>query len=288
MFEQQIISGLAVGAVYALVALGFIIIYKATDVVNFAQGEMMMVGTFLCLTLLRSFSGSFLIAVPLTLVLAAVIGSAMERFTLRPLIGAPLFTIVIITIGLSMVLRSAAGVIWTHDLFPFPAIFSERPLHVFGLVVTPLNLGMVATAGVVMALLYTFFNYTRWGTAMRAASENQTAAILMGISLRRVLTLSWSISAMLAAIAGILVAPITNVSTNMGLIGIKAFAGAILGGFGSFPGAIAGSLLLGVIENLAAGYLPAGLRDALPALVILGVLTVRPTGIFGQSVRRRL
>jgi len=288
MLGQQIISGLAVGAVYALVALGFIIIYKATDVVNFAQGEMMMVGTFLCLSLLRFFGGSFLIAVPLTLFAAAVIGITMERFALRPLIGAPLFTIVIITIGLSMVLRSVAGVIWTHDIFPFPAIFSERPMHVFGLVVTPLTLGMVATAGVVMALLYVFFNHTRWGTAMRAASENQTAAILMGISLRRVLTLAWGISAMLAAIAGILVAPMTNVHTNMGLIGIKAFAGAILGGFGSFPGAVAGSLLLGVTENLAAGYLPAGLRDVLPALLILGVLTLRPTGIFGQRVRRRL
>ncbi len=288
MFEQQIISGLAVGAVYALVALGFIIIFKATDVVNFAQGEMMMVGTFIALSLLHTFNGSFLIAVPLTLLASAAVGIVMERFALRPLIGAPLFTIVIVTIGLSMVLRSVAGVVWSHDLFPFPAIFSERPISVLGVVVTPLNLGIVATSCVVMVLLYVFFTYTRWGTAMRAASENQTAAILMGISLRRVLTLAWGISAMLAAIAGILVAPITNVDTNMGLIGIKAFAGAILGGFGSFAGAVVGSLLLGVMENLAAGYLPAGLRDVLPIGVILGVLTVRPNGIFGRQVQRRL
>jgi branched-chain amino acid transport system permease protein len=288
VLEQQIISGLAVGAVYALVALGFIIIFKVTDVVNFAQGEMMMFGTFIAFSLLHAFKGSFLIAVPVTLVAAAALGIVMERFTLRPLIGAPLFTIVIVTIGLSMVLRSVAGVVWTHDLFPFPAVFSERPISAFGIVVTPLNLGMLATACVVMMLLYAFFTYTRWGTAMRAASENQTAAVLMGISLGRVLTLAWGISAMLAAIAGILVAPITNVHTNMGYIGIKAFAGAILGGFGSFAGAVVGSLVLGVMENLAAGYLPVGLREVLPIIVVLAVLAVRPAGIFGQQVRRRL
>lgn len=288
MLEQQIVSGLAVGGVYALVALGFIIIYKATDVVNFAQGEMTMVGAFVCFSLLRLFGQSFLLAVPLTLVVAAGLGVLMERLALRPVITAPLFTIVIITIGLSMVLRSAAGVIWTHDLFAFPAVFSERPIHVLGLVVTPLSLGIIATTLVVMWLLYVFFVHTRLGTAMRAASENQTAAILMGISIRRVLMLSWMISSMLAAIAGILVAPITNVHTNMGFIGIKAFAGAILGGFGSFPGAVAGGFALGVVENLAAGYLPPGFRDALPLLLILVVLTVRPSGIFGQAVSKRL
>jgi len=288
VLEQQIISGLAVGSVYALVALGFIIIFKATDVVNFAQGEMMMFGTFIAFSLLHAFNGSFLISVPLTLAAAAVLGIALERLALRPLIGAPLFTIVIATIGMSMVLRSVAGVVWTHDLFRFPAIFSERPISAFGIVVTPLNIGMLATSCVVMALLYAFFAHTRWGTAMRAASENQTAATLMGISLGRVLTLAWGISAMLAAIAGILVAPITNVHTNMGYIGIKAFAGAILGGFGSFAGAVVGALLLGVMENLAAGYLPVGLSDVLPIVVVLAVLAIRPNGIFGQGVRRRL
>ncbi len=288
MILQIIISGLATGCIYSLVALGLNLIYNTTEHVNFAQGEMSMVSAFIGFTFFKMLGLPFGLAVLLTLPASALMGMIMERLTIRPAIHAPHFNVFIITLGVSIVMKSLAGYAWSHDDFPYPHLFPNKLLRIGSITLDMPSLGMIGTTFLLMILLYLFFKYTKVGTAMRAVSQNQNAALLMGISVKRSFAMTWAISSLVAAVAGILIAPVVFLSTHMGLVVINGFAAAILGGWGSIPGTIAGGMLLGVLENVVPYYLPSQTRNIIPFMVLVGVLVVKPTGIMGVERKKRV
>jgi branched-chain amino acid transport system permease protein len=212
----------------------------------------------------------------------------IERVIIRRAIGATHWDVLIITLGLSLVLRAGAGAAWTHDEFPFPSFFGSRPVAVGAVRLAPVSLGIIGASLALMAGLYALFQWTRLGRAMRAVAQNQRAARLMGISVERVYSSSWVLAAVVGAVAGVLVAPVVFLSSKMGLVVISGFTAAVLGGFGSMPGAVVGGMLLGVIENLAPLYLPAGIRYSVPFLVLIAILLVRPAGLLGRVEPRKV
>src|SRR5262249_27061410 len=239
---SQVVSGLATGCIYALIALGFVLIFKATDVVNFAQGEFVMASGFISYTLLIRFGLSYWVVLLVTIVVSGVMGVVLEKVVVRPIMDAPIFSIVIATIGASTVLRSTAGIVYGYDVLPLPTIFSKDPIRLGVLNFTVMDAGVIGSSLVIMMALYLFFTRTKTGMAMRATAQSQTAARLMGVSVKRIFSLTWAISAGIGGVAGVLIAPIIYLDPNLGVIGVKAFAGAILGGFGSIPGAIVGGM----------------------------------------------
>jgi branched-chain amino acid transport system permease protein len=286
------VAGVSLGCVYALVALGFVLIYKATETVNFAQGDLMMLGAFFALTassplmLNWPYWATILFAV---LAMAAV-GMLTERLVLRPVLGQPAFTVVMITIGVGYVVRGVVTMVpgWGTDTYQIPTPFSEDVWRAGGVIVPVQQLMVIAMTASLCAVLYVFFRYSKLGVAMQATSQNQLAAYYMGIPVRRVNMLIWGLSAGVAAFAGILLAPATFVHSNMGFIGLKAFPAAVVGGFGSVPGAIVGGLIIGVVEALAGYYLPEGFKDVAAYVVVLVVLIVWPSGIFGETGRKKV
>ena len=288
ILSSQVVSGLATGCVYALIALGFVLIFKATDVVNFAQGEFVMVSGFISYTLLIGLGIPYGLVLPATIVLSGVMGVVLERVVVRPIMDAPIFSIVIATIGASIVLRSSAGILYGYDVLPLPTIFSKDPIRVGFVRFTAMDAGVIGFSLVIMAVLYFFFKLTKTGTAMRATAQSTTAARLMGVSVSRIFSLTWAISAGIGGVAGVLIAPIIYLDPNLGFIGVKAFAGAILGGFGSIPGAIVGGMLLGVIENLSGYFFNAGIKQVSTYILLILVLVVRPAGLFGAAPVRRV
>jgi branched-chain amino acid transport system permease protein len=282
-----IVSGLATGSIYALVALSLVIVYNATRTVNFAQGEMFMVSTFVAWSATRA-GLPFGLALVVAVASAAVLAFVVERLVIRRAISATHWDVLIITLGLSLVLKATAGITWTHDEFPFPSYFGDRPFAFGAVRVAPVSLGIVGASLLLMAALYLLLQRTRLGRAMRAVAQNQTAASLMGISVPRIFSAAWMLAAVVGAVAGVLIAPVVFLSTKMGLIVINAFIAAVLGGFGSMPGAILGGLLLGVIENLAPLYLPTGIRYSVPFIVLIAILLVRPSGLVGRVERRKV
>ncbi|HEU0060843.1 MAG TPA: branched-chain amino acid ABC transporter permease [Hyphomicrobiaceae bacterium] len=288
-FIQQLVSGIALGCVYGLIALGFVLIYKATEVVNFAQGDLMMLGGFFAYTFISLMGFSYWSGFVLSVVTMGLLGMLIERLVVRPILGYPQFAIVMATIGLGYFLRSTAGMIWGTDDLKIDNPFASGVIRIGNLVLAHDKLSVIVATVILCALLYVFFNRTRLGTAMRATSENMLAAYYMGIPVKRVVSLIWAISAMVAACAGVLLAPITFIHTNVGLaLGLKAFPAAVLGGFGSIPGAVAGGVIIGVIETMAGFYLAAGWKDVAPYVVLLGVLLLRPQGLFGMVARKKV
>ena len=289
MLGQLIASGLALGSIYALLALSLVLISKSTDVVNFAQGEMAMFGTFICFALLTK-AGMPLIAV---LVLAAPIGAllglATERIAIRPLQGAPQVNALIATIGLWMIFHHSAGWIWGYDPVRFPSLFPSDPLNVLGARVAQNSLGIIGVSVLVMILLYLFFAYTRTGIAMRAASMNRRAAQLMGVEVQKVGLLAWALATAISVVSGLLIAPLTFLDFEMMFaVLLKAFAGAILGGFNSLPGAVAGCLLVGVLESLFAAYVSTAFKDTFAFCIIIAVLMLRPQGLFTRRLEAKV
>jgi branched-chain amino acid transport system permease protein len=289
MLGQLIASGLALGSIYALLALSLVLINKSTDVVNFAQGEMAMFGTFICFALLTK-AGMPLIAV---LVLAAPIGAllglATERIAIRPLQGAPQVNALIATIGLWMIFHHSAGWIWGYDPVRFPSLFPSDPLNVLGARVAQNSLGIIGVSVLVMILLYLFFAYTRTGIAMRAASMNRRAAQLMGVEVQKVGLLAWALATAISVVSGLLIAPLTFLDFEMMFaVLLKAFAGAILGGFNSLPGAVAGCLLVGVLESLFAAYVSTAFKDTFAFCIIIAVLMLRPQGLFTRPLEAKV
>ena len=283
-----IVSGLATGSIYALMALALVIIYNATRTLNFAQGEMLMISTFIGWTAQRALGWPLVASVVVAVVAAALMGWAVERVLIRRAVSATHWDVLIITLGLSLILRSVAGLVWTHDEFPFPSFFGTRPVAVGPVRLAPVSLGIIGGSLALMTALAALFRWTRLGRAMRAVAQNQRAARLMGISVERVYSLAWMLAAVVGAVAGVLVAPVVFLSSKMGLIVINGFTAAVLGGFGSMPGAVAGGMLLGVIENLAPLYLPSGIRYSVPFLLLIGILVVRPGGLLGRVERRKV
>ena len=291
-FLQACVSGLSQGCVYALVALGFVLIYKATEVANFAQGELMMVGAYIHFTLVTFVGLHPVVALPLTLALAGVVGGAIERVVIHPLADEPPFMLVTVTIGLGIVLRAATGMIWSHDTHAFPSPIPHATYRLGGVVVSSVDLFAFVVTALVTALLYLFFHRTRIGTAMRAVAQNRYAAQLMGVRVQHIFTLTWALAASVAALGGIVLADISYLHTNMGFIGLVALPAAVLGGLESIPGALIGGLAIGVLENLAGSYLDpylgAGLKEIFAFIVLLIVLLIRPTGLFGMPDTKRV
>jgi branched-chain amino acid transport system permease protein len=283
-----VVSGLATGSIYALMALALVIIYNATRTLNFAQGEMLMVSTFIGWTTQRALGWPLALSFVVAVVAAALMGWAIERLLIRRAVSATHWDVLIITLGLSLILRSLAGLVWTHDEFPFPSFFGTRPVALGPVRVAPVSLGIIGGSLALMIALAVVFRWTRLGRAMRAVAQNQRAARLMGISVERVYATSWVLAAVVGAVAGVLVAPVVFLSSKMGLVVINGFTAAVLGGFGSMPGAVAGGMLLGVIENLAPLYLPSGIRYSVPFLVLIAILVVRPSGLLGRVERRKV
>ncbi len=281
MVFQLVVNGIATGSIYALVALGLTLIYNATEHVNFAQGELVMVSTFVCFTLLKK-GLPFAAAIPLTVLFSILFGALIELLFIRPAMNAPHFNVFIITLGLSMALKSLAGMIWSHDEFVFPPFLPTEPIHVAGISITPLSIGMIVFSLMAMLVFYLFFKFTKLGTAMRAVCQSHLASFLVGINVYRVFSLTWVISSVLSAIAGILMAPVLLLSTEMGMVVIPAFAAAILGGWGSIPGSVVGGLLYGIIDNFAPMIFPSEIKNMIPFLVVIAVLIIKPTGIMGK------
>jgi len=279
---QFLLTGLTDGAIYALVALGFAIIYNASHVLNFAQGEFVMIGGMASATFVES-------GLPLPLAAlfavggAMLVGLALEKFAVEPARGASVVTLIIITIGASILLRGLAALVWDKKIHSVPAFSGEAPIRIGGATLLPQTLWVLGATGVTVALLWWFFNRTLTGKAILAVSHNRLAAQLMGISVRRVLLVSFGLSAALGALAGVLIAPISFTSWDVGvMLGLKGFAAAILGGMGSGPGAIIGGLALGLIESLGAGYLSSAYKDVFAFVIILVSLIFLPDGIAGR------
>lgn len=285
---QFLLTGLTVGSIYALVALGFAIIYNASHVINFAQGEFVMIGGMATASLIQ-LGLPMLLAIPLAVIAAAATGMALERFAIEPARGASPITLIIITIGASILLRGLATLIWDKKLHTMPSFSGETPIQFGGATILPQSLWVMGIAVAIVLLLGWFFGRTLIGKAVLATSHNPVAAQLCGINIRFVLFLSFGLSAALGAIAGILIAPITLTSWDVGvMLGLKGFAAAILGGLGSGVGAVVGGLVLGIAESLGAGYLSSAYKDAIAFVIILAVLFFMPNGIFGKKTADRV
>ena len=284
---QQTFSGLAAGAIYASLALALVMIYRATDLVNFAQGEMAMFSTYIAWTLVNAglpFWGAFLI----TLSVSFLGGMTIERVIIRPVENAPVLAAVVVTIGLLLIINSLAGWIYSYTLQDFPSPFPDRP--VLGALMTTRDLGVIAVTLVMLALLFAFFRFTATGLAMRAAAQNPESARLCGIRVGRMLAIGWGLAAAIGATAGIMVAPVLFLDPNMmGGVLLYAFTGALLGGITSPVGAVVGGLIVGVTENLVGTYLIASqLKLTVALMLIILVLVFKPNGLFGTAIVRRV
>ncbi len=292
-FLQLIASGIAQGCIYGLIALGFVLIYKATETINFAQGDLMMLGGFLGLTGTLALGLPFWAAFAAALVVMLFFGMALERVVLRPLLGQPAFTVVMVTIGIGYLARGLVTMIpeWGTDTHVLPVPYRDEIVSVGGsdgLILSMEHIVIIAVTALLIAGLYLLFKHTKIGIAMQATSQNQLAAFYMGIPVRRINMLVWGLSAAISACAGLLLAPITFVHANMGFIGLKAFPAAVVGGFGSIPGALVGGLIIGVVETLAGFYLPEGFKDIAAYIVVLVMLAVKPNGLFGENLRKKV
>ena len=279
---QLLISGLALGSAYALLALSLVLIHKATGVINFAQGEMATFATFVLFALWSRYQPPFAVVLILSLPLGACIGALVERCVIRPMMSSPSVNILIVTIGLWITFNSAVGWIWGFDPHVMPSVFPSTPIDVFGARISQSGIGMIVVALAAMLALYIFFEYTRFGTAMRAATMNARAAELAGVNIASVSTMAWALGGALSALCGILVAPVVFLDHEMMVsLLLKAFAGAILGGFNSLPGAVVGALSLGVFESLFGALVSTRFKDAVALVIIVGALLIRPSGLFG-------
>ena len=281
---------MAQGCVYALVALGFVLIYKATETVNFAQGDLMMLGGFFALTASVIWGWPYWATILFAVAAMAAVGMLIERVVLRPVLGQPAFTVVMVTIGVGYVLRGVVTMIpgWGTDTYTFPTPFADGTFKVGEVIFAVQQVTVIVMTAALVAVLYLFFRFSKLGVAMQATSQNQLAAAYMGIPVRRVNMMIWGLSAGVAAFAGILLAPATFVHSNMGFIGLKAFPAAVVGGFGSVPGAIVGGLIIGLVEAFAGRYLPEGFKDVAAYVVVLAVLMVKPSGIFGETAKKKV
>lgn len=284
---QSLISGIVVGSIYALIALGFVLIYKSTAVINFAQGELLMFGAYLCLTLVVAFKIPFWLAFLSTLLAAALVGLLLERLFLRPMIGEPAISIIMLTIGLASLLKGIIHMIWGSETLVYPTIFPTEPLNIGGIVVSQVYLYSVFFAVLCLVLFNLFFRFSRSGIAMRAVANDQQAAQSMGISIRKIFAIAWAIAAVVAAVGGILIGNINGVNASLSSFGLKVFPAVILGGLDSIPGAILGGFIIGILEALSGIYLDplfeGGSKEVVPFIILVIVLMIKPYGLFGTE-----
>lgn len=280
---QYLITGLTVGSIYAMVAIGFSIIYNVTEVINFAQGEFVMLGGLVMVSFHTAAGLPFIIAFPATVALVTLVGILLDRLAIRPIKQPSVFTLIIATIAAAILIKGAAMLIWGKDPFDLPAFSGRNPIQFFGAVIQPQYFWVIGFMILVVILLTIFFDRTIIGKAMSACADNPDAASLVGINVKRMVLLSFALSAAIGAIAGITVTPITFMEYDRGVsLALKAFGAAILGGLGSFPGAIIGGLILGIIESFGAGLISSGYKDAFALIVLLAVLFFKPSGLLGN------
>lgn len=287
---QLLVSGIAQGCIYGLIALGFVLIYKATETVSFVQGDLMMLGAFIGLVVMTMLGFPFWLAIVSAMVGMGFFGLFIERLVIRPVLGQPQFTVVMLTIGVAYIIRGLITMIpvigsETNNL---PVPYKDQVIAAGGLLLSVEHLIIIAATAVLCGVLYAVFRFTTVGIAMQASSQNQLAAYYMGIPVQKLNGLVWALSAAVAAVAGLLLAPITFVHVNMGFIGLKAFPAAVVGGFGSLPGAIVGGLIIGIVESLSGFYLPTGFKDIAPYIVVLLMLWFKPNGLFGEKLRKKV
>ena len=280
-------TGLAQGCAYGLIALGFVLIYKATEVVNFAHGEFMMLGAFAVLAWSEALGGSFWPAFVLGCLSIGVVGYLIDAQIMRRIIGQSSASIFIMTVAFGFIFRSLAGMIWGWKTLFLSTPFGGEIVIADGLSIGVDRIAIIVATIILCIVLYLFFAKTRYGIAMQAASQNQLAAFYMGIPVKRLVSITWAIGAMIAAAAGALLAPITLVDTTIGFLGIKALAGAIVGGFGSIPGALLGCLLIGVIEPFADYFFPE-IKGVSAYIVMLVILFIRPEGLIRQTFEKKV
>lgn len=289
-FMQFFLSGLSMGSIYALVALGFVLIYKSTSILNLAQGEFLMVGAYICLSMTIDFGLNFYASFAITMVFSIVLGLAVERLILRPLIGEPIISVIMVTLGLTYVLRGLVIMIWGNDIRQFN-VFPEAPIDLWGVKLSYLYLWSMGISFILLTFFVLFFKYARTGIFMRAVADHQIAAQSMGISVKRVFAISWCIAAVVSSIGGILVGNIAGVGVDLSYIGLKVLPAVIFGGLDSVLGAIIGGLIVGVLEFLSAGYLdpyiPA-INEVFPFIILVLVLMIKPYGLFGTEEIERV
>jgi branched-chain amino acid transport system permease protein len=281
MFFQQLISGLAIGSIYGIVALGFTLIWNAARVVNFAQGEFSMVGGFLAYTFFVllgiPYYGAFLFA----LLIAGAIGWIMDFLVIRPLRSADPLTVVITTLGVSIILANGAMFIWGTKAMAFPSVFGSNPVQLGKVMVIPENLWIIGFTVCLVAFFYVFFQKTKAGKAIRSVAQDKETASLMGINVNLMIGMTFAVAGALGAAAGVLLAPLFFVSTDIGLtLVLKAFIAAVLGGFGSLQGALLGGIILGVLETMGAFYISSTYKDVITFTVLIFLLIFSPTGLF--------
>lgn len=287
-FLQFLFSGVTVGAAYALAALGFTIIYNTSNVINFAQGEFIMLGGMLSVAFL-ALGMPMPLAIALAIVATGLVGMAIEKFAIEPAKNADVVSLIIITIGASLTVRGLIQVWLGKGNHALPAFSGETPIHILGASLMPQSMWVIGVALFIMVLLGWFFTYTRMGKAMLATSYNKVAAQLVGVNTKVILLLSFGLSAVMGAAGGIILAPITYTTYDIGImLGLKGFVAAVLGGLGGGAGAIAGGLILGIAESMAAGYISSAYKDAVPFVLILLILFFRPSGLFGKKLSERV
>ena len=289
-FLQLVIGGVSQGCIYGLIALGFVLIYKATETVSFAQGELMMLGAFAGLLAMGFWGFPFWVSVLAAMAAMATVGYVIERAVIQPILGQPAFSVVMLTIGIGYVLRGLVTMIpgIGTDTHTLAVPYKDMGFQWGALMITAEQAVVVGATAALCLVLYLLFKHTKLGIAMQAMSQNQLAAYYMGIPVKRLNSMVWALAAMVAAVAGLLLAPITFVHANMGFIGLKAFPAAVVGGFGSLPGAIVGGLVIGVVESLSGFYLPDGFKDTAAYIVVLIMLMVMPNGLFGETTRKKV
>jgi branched-chain amino acid transport system permease protein len=283
--SQLALSSLSVGSIYAIVALSLAIPFKASRVLNFAQGELVTLGAYIALVL-GSYGLPYPVMVPATLLIAAAFGVVIERLVIRPIIGAPEFTLVIATFALGLIIRALIRIHWQDNVFFLPAPYAGPAFAAGPLRINPSYLVIIGCTAVLVVLLVLFFQKTRLGKAMRAVAFNQTAARLMGISVNAVFRSAWALSAAIGALAGILLAPVVGINPELGHLIVKALVAAVIGGFGSLGGAVFGGLLLGVLETYAGALFGAALKEIIPFAILIVILLVRPQGLWGMTHAR--
>ncbi len=279
---QLALSGLSVGSIYAIVALSLAIPFKASRVLNFAQGELVTLGAYIALVL-SSYGLPYPVMVPATLVIAALFGILIERLFIRPIDGAPEFTLVIATFAIGLIIRALIRIHWQDNVFFLPAPYAGPALAIGPLRVNPSYLVIIGSTAALVTLLILFFQQTRLGKAMRAVAYNRTAARLMGISVGRVFGSAWALSAAIGALAGLLLAPVIGINPEFGHVIVKALVAAVIGGFGSLGGAVVGGLLLGILETYAGAMFGAALKEIIPFAILIAFLLVRPQGLWGAT-----
>ena len=285
---QLALNGMAIGAIYALVALGLVLTYKATEVLNFAHGDVLMASSFVGWGLIVGLGWPFWIAALATVAIAAALSWLIDARVMRLIVGQPQFAGVMLTIAIAFMLRGLVSMAFGPESRTYPTPWTGQKTQLGAIVVSDLSLVIIAAAMLITLALFWFLKKTALGVAIQAASQNQLAAYLSGIRVKRVTSLVWAISGAIAAICGLLLAPIALVDIGLWIVVLKALAAVVLGGFGSVPGAILGGLLLGVIEQFAGVYLPTGYKDAMAYLVLIGVLILWPRGLLGEAHGRRV